>query len=176
VRPIEDYFGPYGTLSKLRGSNLRSFFERIKSPFDLPDPDRANEALKPFVGADGRYECAYCGDRADEWDHIDEAGGGGSHQLGNLLPACRSCNRRKKPWLVQLNKVGGEEIDSRKKRIDKYMSYLSSPGHKLFDEESLLKLHEAEKEFFAALAKVDAIIEKAIQDFKPTLTRVKPRN
>ena len=145
MRPIEDYFAPYGTLGKLRGGNLRSFFERVKSPFDLPDPDRTREALSPFVDSNGRYECAYCASQAEEWDHIDEAAAGGSHQLGNLLPACRSCNRRKRPWIDQLRKVSsGAELNSRRDRIERYMKYLVSPGYRLFDKQTLSALEAAE--------------------------------
>jgi HNH endonuclease len=165
MRPIEGYFAPYGTLAKLRGGNLKSFFERVKSPFDRPDPERTEKALAPFVGKDGRYECAYCGGSAEEWDHIEEAGSGGSHQLGNLLPACRSCNRRKQPWMVQLRKVGNHDFEARKNRIETYMKYLIGPGHTLFDRESLTELNAAQQEFFAALSKVDAIISKAIDKF-----------
>lgn len=165
MRPIEDYFGPYGTLSQLRGHNLRSFFERVRASFDLPNTERAQRELAPFIGTDGTYECAYCGLRAEEWDHIEEASKGGSHQIGNLLPACRSCNRRKRPWLDQLNKVAGSEFESRKRRIEEYISKLQSPGHSIFDEHTLPKFKKAEQDFFDALKNVDEVILEATKRF-----------
>lgn len=47
----------------------------------------------------GRYAglCAYCGSRPWEHrDHVVPLARGGSHGIGNLLPACAPCNLRKK--------------------------------------------------------------------------------
>ena len=46
----------------------------------------------------GRYrgKCAYCGDRrAEHLDHVIPVARGGSHSIGNLLPACAPCNLSK---------------------------------------------------------------------------------
>lgn len=40
--------------------------------------------------------CAYCGDPADTWDHITPVVQGGVTDLWNIVPACRSCNSRKR--------------------------------------------------------------------------------
>ena len=43
-------------------------------------------------------ECAYChvqlGDSFD-WDHVVPVSRGGRHSVGNLVPACQTCNRSK---------------------------------------------------------------------------------
>ena len=41
--------------------------------------------------------CAYCGQRDDMLglDHVFPLARGGQHRIGNLLPACPSCNARK---------------------------------------------------------------------------------
>jgi 5-methylcytosine-specific restriction endonuclease McrA len=40
--------------------------------------------------------CSYCGERRPlERDHVIPLHRGGDHSVGNLLPACRSCNRAK---------------------------------------------------------------------------------
>ena len=42
------------------------------------------------------YTCAYCGDAANEVDHVVARVKGGSDDLDNLVAACRRCNIRKK--------------------------------------------------------------------------------
>lgn len=42
------------------------------------------------------YTCAYCGDVANEVDHIVPLKRGGSDDSENLVAACRVCNIRKK--------------------------------------------------------------------------------
>lgn len=46
--------------------------------------------------------CAYCGVRPDEltMDHVIPAARGGRHSIGNILPACRSCNGGKHALLL----------------------------------------------------------------------------
>lgn len=43
-----------------------------------------------------RGKCAYCESRnAEHWDHVIPVVRGGTHSIGNLLPACRECNLSK---------------------------------------------------------------------------------
>jgi hypothetical protein len=39
--------------------------------------------------------CAYCGEAADQVDHVIPRSRGGSHQPSNLVAACGNCNRSK---------------------------------------------------------------------------------
>lgn len=39
--------------------------------------------------------CVYCGAGADTIDHVVPLVQGGGHELGNVVPACRSCNSSK---------------------------------------------------------------------------------
>ena len=42
------------------------------------------------------YTCAYCGDAANEVDHVIAKVRGGEDVLDNLVAACRACNLRKR--------------------------------------------------------------------------------
>lgn len=55
----------------------------------------------PIEGRDALLErfhgcCAYCGAAAATWDHIVPVSKGGRTEPGNMLPACASCNSKKK--------------------------------------------------------------------------------
>jgi len=39
--------------------------------------------------------CLYCGVGGGEVDHVIPIARGGGHEISNLAPACRGCNRRK---------------------------------------------------------------------------------
>jgi len=41
------------------------------------------------------YTCAYCGEPANEVDHIQSRASGGGDDLENLTACCRMCNLRK---------------------------------------------------------------------------------
>ena len=42
------------------------------------------------------YTCMYCGDVANEVDHVYPKSKGGQDELDNLVAACRSCNNKKR--------------------------------------------------------------------------------
>lgn len=41
------------------------------------------------------YICAYCGQEADQVDHVIPRKIGGTHDLDNLVACCKSCNSKK---------------------------------------------------------------------------------
>ena len=48
-----------------------------------------------------RGQCAYCHQaQATEQDHVIPISRGGNHTIGNVLPACRPCNRSKQAHLL----------------------------------------------------------------------------
>lgn len=47
------------------------------------------------------YTCAYCGDVANEVDHVHPRSKGGTDDLDNLVACCRRCNILKKDKVTQ---------------------------------------------------------------------------
>jgi hypothetical protein len=162
MRSITDYLRPYGTIQGKRGSNLRSFFVRVKAAFDLPENERIRNGLEVklgFVSDDPR--CVFCDEKALEWDHLIKAADGGGHQIGNLVPACSKCNARKTDWKAHLRSLKRSDEETRLSRIVEYTDLLQT-GHKLFNEAELIKLQAAERKIFEAIAEADAVIKPAI--------------
>jgi hypothetical protein len=60
-------------------------------------------ALRATVFERDDYTCKYCGERgkALECDHIHPVARGGSHDLTNLVTACRPCNRDKRDKTIE---------------------------------------------------------------------------
>lgn len=53
------------------------------------------------------WKCWICGAEPDTWDHVKPLNKGGAHMLGNLRPACWSCNSSKSDkWPFPMAKVG----------------------------------------------------------------------
>ena len=54
-----------------------------------------NKNLREFIFSKTKGRCSYCGEKAEEIDHIISKSKGGSNSVYNLTPACRSCNEKK---------------------------------------------------------------------------------
>lgn len=55
-----------------------------------------------------KQRCFYCGEAGGTIDHVIPLSRGGSHAIGNLVPACRTCNLSKgKKLIVEWKKVRG---------------------------------------------------------------------
>jgi len=62
--------------------------------------DHRWKKLRLRILARDAYTCHYCGDTANEVDHIVPLKRGGSDDTDNLVACCRSCNIRKKDTSV----------------------------------------------------------------------------
>ena len=97
-----------------RRSTINHSFASALSIADVPDDGEIIHALH-ILGQDpdGELQCAYCGEKAETWDHVSalvkngEYSGHG-HQLNNLLPCCKGCNSSKgnKHWESFLTSKG----------------------------------------------------------------------
>jgi 5-methylcytosine-specific restriction endonuclease McrA len=59
-------------------------------------PYRARASLsRKAVFVRDNYRCQYCGDKAENVDHVVPRSRGGGHTWDNVVAACRRCNSRK---------------------------------------------------------------------------------
>lgn len=70
----------------------------------LENPESVGVSLADWTQLLRRYSrcCAYCGTRPDviHMEHVIPLSRGGRHAIGNILPACRSCNYSKNARFV----------------------------------------------------------------------------
>ncbi len=69
------------------------------------------------------FLCAYCGDTATTIDHVIPVKHGGGSIRGNLLPACSTCNSRK-----------------RTKSLEEFLEICASPSDQILDELCMLEI------------------------------------
>jgi 5-methylcytosine-specific restriction endonuclease McrA len=86
--------------NKHAASNARHL--RVQRLYGNPESVGVSERDWKRLVARYRGCCAYCGERPDEvtMDHVVPAARGGRHSIGNVLPACGSCNGSK--WALFL--------------------------------------------------------------------------
>lgn len=88
-----------------RKSSITNAFVSAIIPVIPPTHDEIEHALKILGMTENDVRCAYCGDRASEWDHlrplvIKRRPTGYVSEIANLVPSCGKCNQSKgnKPW------------------------------------------------------------------------------
>lgn len=69
-----------------------------------------------------RAKCVYCGEPATQVDHIVPVSKGGTDDVSNLVPACRSCNSSKgnrdvDEWRSTIAANGGYKTQNRERKI-----------------------------------------------------------
>ena len=73
-------------------------YQRQRVARKRSNPGSVGVAERDWLRMKNRYEqrCAYCGDKAPlHMDHVIPLVRGGRHAIGNVLPACKSCNSSK---------------------------------------------------------------------------------
>lgn len=88
-----------------RGTSISGAFSGAILPRSEPSEDEKLETLAILKLDPERVTCAYCGDDATEWDHLnptvkDRFPTGFRTEVANLVPSCGKCNQSKgnKPW------------------------------------------------------------------------------
>ena len=88
-----------------RKSSITNAFVNAIVPVIAPTPEEVGEALAILGLEPEDLRCAYCGDRATEWDHLrplvlNRRPTGFASEIANLVPSCGKCNQSKgnKPW------------------------------------------------------------------------------
>lgn len=120
---------------KARKTTITNAFVSALIPVAQPTLAEIEEALA-ILGMDpGDVRCAYCGDRASEWDHLrplvlKRRPTGFISEIANLVPSCGKCNQSKgnKPWrqwMLSNAKLSptGRRIDDTQRRIELLDSY-----------------------------------------------------
>jgi hypothetical protein len=88
-----------------RKSSITNAFVNSVIPAIPPTHNEIEEALKILGMQASDVHCAYCGNKATEWDHlrplvVKRRPTGFITEIANLVPSCGKCNQSKgnKPW------------------------------------------------------------------------------
>ncbi len=71
-----------------------SYFVRV------PHPAHVSLNRRAVFARDG-HRCQYCGEQAENIDHVVPRSRGGRHSWDNVVAACRRCNARKRDHLLE---------------------------------------------------------------------------
>jgi predicted RNase H-like nuclease len=82
-----------------RTSSITNAFVNGVFPCRHPNAEEVTEALRILEPNADDLRCAYCGDRASEWDHLrpliaGKRPTGYISEIANLVPACGAISRR----------------------------------------------------------------------------------
>src|SRR5260370_6704347 len=105
-----------------RPSRLTNAFINTIIPVIDPTEKEELEALDILQIDPDDIRCAYCGDRATEWDHLrpiisNQEPTGYITEIANLVPSCGKCNQSKEKshWRVWME--GGARLSPTNRRI-----------------------------------------------------------
>src|SRR5438132_2839296 len=93
-----------------RISSITNAFISSIIPVILPTEAEAERSLAILALDPADLRCAYCGDKASEWDHlrplvVKQRPTGYISEIRNLVPSCGKCNQSKgnKEWRVWIS-------------------------------------------------------------------------
>ncbi len=168
---IKTHLKDYSIYQK-RWTTVNHAFAAALSAADVYDEQRVSNAIRLLgQNPDSDLLCVYCGKSAETWDHIsstvDNGGFSGiGHQVGNLLPCCKTCNSKKgsKPWRVYLNSsyLGHDEatIARKETQISRYLDQNIVNTKPIIEEAcaaELATLKELKERIYALMKEADVV-------------------
>lgn len=126
---------PAAQTMKARKTSITNAFVSAIIPCLRPLPTEIEEALRILGMEPSDVRCAYCGDKASEWDHLrplvmKRRPTGYISEIANLVPACGKCNQSKgnkgwREWMLSKAKLsptgrGVADIQHRMVRLEAY--------------------------------------------------------
>jgi len=141
MRSVPDVFRmPKAVTVMGRSSSLTNSFVNGIVPARYPTEADVAEALQ-ILGLDSNdLRCAYCGDRATEWDHFralvdQQEPTGYISEIENLVPACGKCNQSKgnaewRSWMLGTAKLSPKtrqisDLEARVERLAHFEQWRS---------------------------------------------------
>lgn len=118
-----------------RSSSITNAFINAIIPIIEPTEVEELRALKVLGIDPADIRCAYCGDRATEWDHLNpiinnQEPTGYITEIANLVPSCGKCNQSKgksnwRTWIMSKARLspktrGVTDLEARVQRLEKY--------------------------------------------------------
>lgn len=118
-----------------RTSSITNAFVNGIIPCIVPTEQELIQALSILGLSEKDLRCAYCGDKATEWDHLrplvkDKRPTGYISEIHNLVPACGKCNQSKgnkywKDWILSGAELSPKsrsvpELSGKIKKLEQY--------------------------------------------------------
>ena len=166
---IKRHLAPYRFYGRL-STTVSYGVAAAMAPRDPVDDPRWVEALT-ILGQDAEAEltCVYCGALATSWDHlfplvIAKEPTGHGHVVGNLVPACGSCNTQKgnRPWLefVDALPVDRREVvrDRLQQLVERFIGGATPFDAHPFPPEARAQLIRLRAEIHERMREVDALV------------------
>jgi hypothetical protein len=130
LQSIKAHLKSYSIFQK-RKTTINHAFASALAPNDVYEDEILFLALTCLgQESDKELRCVYCDGRAQTWDHLiglvknSELRGYG-HQIGNLVPCCKSCNSQKgsKDWQLFLREKvqNAEQLTQRTACLEEYL-------------------------------------------------------
>lgn len=163
-----------------RTSTLRGAFIKAIIPHINPSKTDVAEALT-ILNQDGK-ECVYCGDRAQDWDHLnavvqDKQPTGYITEIQNLVPACGKCNqsrgnREYARWMRGSAKNspttrGISDVELRISTLDKYSAWRKPTMIDVHKHRNYLEYMEKLEKINTLLFDAQAMADNILADLRP---------
>lgn len=169
INTIKTHLMPYSIYNK-RKTTINNAFASALAPCDEYDPNKVLEAMNKLgQSTETSLTCIYCDSQAQTWDHLvglvkDSKLRGFGHQVGNLVPCCKTCNSKKggRDWrhFLKLEVADEQTFKEKEKQIEQYIEHYAveinlAQVEKL--EDDWQKYNEIHKEILGLMKETDSI-------------------